>query len=67
MPTKITLQETDTVVTYEVKTEEANGELIGAYSENKETWMSKGSDALSWFCAPHRSDYRFRDKMFGKY
>ena len=37
--TKITLKETDAVITYEVKTEEEDAEIIGAFSGNKENWM----------------------------
>jgi len=52
---------------YQVKSLSNNAEFIGAFSLNKAKWGSKNVDALTWYAAPHRSDFTFRTKMFGEF
>jgi len=50
---------------YEVKAEAQDSECIAAFSHNRTTWGNGACDALSWYVAPHRSDFNFRTQMFG--
>merc|ERR1712125_93327 len=52
---------------YEVKSISDNAEFIGAFSKNKAKWGNKDVDALTWYAAPHRTDFTFRSQMFGKF
>merc|ERR1711959_49306 len=66
-PVAVSLAESKMVkIAYDVKPS-AKSECIGAFSHNKKRWSGgkKGEDALTWYVAPHRSDFNFRTKVFG--
>jgi len=68
-PVEVTLDSAPTtIIRYEVKNAPGQkSEMIGAFSHNKKRWAGgkKGEDALTWYAAPHRSDFTFRTKVFG--
>ena len=53
------------VITYEVRADGSEIEMIGAFSHSKRAWGGQPQcDALSWYTATHRCDFTFRTKMF---
>ena len=58
--------DSDVIVTYEVRAKDHEAEIISAFSLNKKRWGTNNPqpDALTWYCAPHRNDFTFRTGMF---
>ena len=48
---------------YEVRVE-GQGEVIGGLSRSRARFGTGAEDALTWYLAPHRTDFGFRTRMF---
>ena len=54
------------VFRYEVRVE-GQAEVIGGLSRTRARFGTGNEDALTWYLAPHRHDFRFRTRMFNDF
>jgi len=51
-------------IEYEVKPGAQNSECIGVFSHSQADWGDANADGLTWYLAPHRTDFTFRTGLF---